>query len=94
MPERSPDQLQLADDARFMLGEINATVKHTAGAVSDLRIEMIANLSGFNTRLQDLERSYAHRSGVRTTAVWLITIIASFIASTFSGILTYFLGRH
>jgi hypothetical protein len=91
--EHDHDPLQLSDDARFMLGEINATVKHTAQAVSDLRLEMMANMSGFNTRLQELERQFAHRTGVRTTAVAMITGIATFVASCFSGLLTYFISR-
>ena len=92
--ERTPDQLQLADDARFMLGEINATVKHTAGAVADLRMEMMANLSGFNTRLQELEKQHNVRSGIRAITIGMAAVIASFVASAFSGLLTYFLGRH
>lgn len=91
-----PDPLPWAEDARFMLGEINANVKHTAAAVSDLRVEMMANLSGFNQRLQELERAFAQRTGSRTTLIAVVSGLSALVTSMLSGLAAYFmgLGRH
>lgn len=91
---REAAPVPLSEDAKYMLGEINATVKNTSLQVADLRIEMMSNLSGFNTRLIELERNFAHRQGAVQSITWIVGIASAFIGSLVSGLLTFFIGKH
>ena len=100
--EREPTTL--ADNDRFVLGEINAVVKslpsrmdrfetQTSSQLTDIRREFSQNVAGLNSRVQMLEQNSAHRSGVTGTLTMGITLAAAFIASLLSGLFPYFLGR-
>jgi hypothetical protein len=99
------DPTALADNDRFVLGEINAVVKslpsrmdrfetQTSGALSEIRAEFRSNMQGLQSRVATLEQGAARHSGVSAAVFTGITAIAAFIATLFSGFLAFILGKH
>lgn len=95
----------LADNDRFVLGEINAVVKslpsrmdrfetQTSGALSEIRAEFRQNMSGVHQRILALEQNSAHKSGATSATFTIVTVVASFIASLFSGFISFLLSKH
>lgn len=87
-------QFPLANDAKFMLGEINSTVKSLPVRLDRLEQTMTTNLNGLNARVMALEEANARRAGALSVIATQASVIASLIASLCSGVVIYVFGKH
>ena len=95
----------LHDNDRFVLGEINAVVKSlparmdrfeaaTSSGLADIRREFSQNVNGINNRVMILEQGAARHSGISTSLMTFVTIVATLVSSLISGLIAFFLGKH